>query len=229
MRTSLAYIFMASLAVAAVPALAAERQFPVPGFHQILLSGSPDVTVATGGPMSVRATGADADIDQLDIRVEDERLLIETRRGARSWSSRKGVKLEITVPSLSAAVVSGSGAIDIDRVQGPFSARVSGSGDLSVAYLDATSLRLAVSGSGDIDIGNGHCTAGSLATTGSGSIDASRVRCGTLAATVTGSGDIKGQATDTATLRLTGSGNVTVTGGARCTTSTTGSGTTRCG
>lgn len=224
MRTSLAILF----ALTAAPALAAERNFPVSDFDQVVLSGSTNVEVTTGGRLSVVAEGADADLDRMDIRVDGNRLLIGTKRGNWTWSSRNGVKVRVSVPNLSGAVISGSGEMDINRVRGPFSGRVSGSGDLSVASVEATSLNLAISGSGDIDIGGGRCTTGSFATTGSGDIDAGKVRCETVTATVTGSGNIDGQATQTATLKVTGSGNVRITGGARCTTSTTGSGTTRC-
>ncbi len=224
MRTSLAII----LAITAAPAFAAERNFPVTDFDQIVLAGSTDITVTTGSRASVVAVGADADLDRMDIRVEGNRLLVGTKRGNWNWTTREGVKLRVTVPNLSAATISGSGDMDINRVTGPFSGRVSGSGDLSIASVDAATLNLAISGSGEIEAASGRCGTGSYSTTGSGDIEASKVRCETLTATVTGSGNIDGQATGTAKLRVTGSGNISVIGGARCTTSTTGSGTTRC-
>jgi hypothetical protein len=228
LRTSLAIILATASAITAAPAFAAERNFPVTDFEQIVLAGSTDISVTTGSRASVVAVGADADIDRLDIRVEGNRLLVGTKKGNWTWSTREGVKLRVTVPNLSAATISGSGDMDINRVKGPFSGRVSGSGDMSIAAVDSTTLNLAISGSGEIEAASGRCGAGNFATTGSGDIDAANVRCETLSATVTGSGNVDGQATATATLRVTGSGNVKVTGGARCTTSTTGSGTTRC-
>ena len=228
MRSSLAIILATASVITAAPAFAAERNFPVTDFEQIVLAGSTDISVTTGSRVSVVAVGADADIDRLDIRVEGNRLLVGTKKGNWTWSTREGVKLRVTVPNLSAATISGSGDMDINRVKGPFSGRISGSGDMSIAAVDATTLNLAISGSGEIEAASGRCGAGNFATTGSGDIDAANVRCETLSATVTGSGNVDGQATATATLRVTGSGNVKVTGGARCTTSTTGSGTTRC-
>lgn len=229
MRTSFAGLLAISvLAVSAAPALAAERRFPVGDFSEIILTGSPDVKVRVGGGAGVSATGAEADLDRLDIRVEGKRLLIGTKKGSGSWSSREGVDVFVTAPALSAAVISGSGDMKIDRVSGSFNGRVSGSGDMEVASIDAPTLNLSVSGSGDIDLGGGRCGTGSFATTGSGDIDAGKVQCRTVAASVTGSGDIDAFATDTAALRVTGSGNIEVKGGARCATSTTGSGTTRC-
>ena len=176
-------------------------------------------------PVSPRVVSAAA---ETQIEFPDNRLLIGTKKGSWSWTSRDGVDVYVTVPALTAAIISGSGDMDIDRVSGPFSGRVSGSGDMEVAKVNAPTLNLAISGSGDIGVAAGTCGTGTYATTGSGDIDAGNVRCTTVAATVTGSGDIDGFATGTATLRVTGSGDIEVKGGARCTTSTTGSGTTRC-
>ncbi|WP_199553390.1 head GIN domain-containing protein [Sandaracinobacteroides hominis] len=228
MRTSLAGLLAVSVIAVSAPALAAQRNFPVGNFSEVVLTGSTDVHVKVGGAAAVSATGADADLDRMDIRVEGNRLLIGTKKGSWSWTSRDGVDVYVTVPALTAAIISGSGDMDIDRVSGPFSGRVSGSGDMEVAKVNAPTLNLAISGSGDIGVAAGTCGTGTYATTGSGDIDAGNVRCTTVAATVTGSGDIDGFATGTATLRVTGSGDIEVKGGARCTTSTTGSGTTRC-
>lgn len=227
MRTSLAIILGIS-ALASTPALAAQRNFPVGDFDQIILSGSPDVVVKVGSRASVSGVGADADLDRMDIKVDGRRLIIDTKNGNWNWTRREGVDIHVTVPSLAAAAISGSGDMEIDQVKGPFTGRISGSGDMEIGTLDSPTLALSISGSGDIDAKAGSCGTATFSTTGSGDIDAANVRCTGVSATVTGSGSIDGQASGTATLRVTGSGDITVTGGARCTTSSTGSGTTRC-
>ena len=128
MRTSIAHILAAASILAAAPALAAERSFPVSDFSEIVLAGSPEVTVTTGGRASVVATGTDSDLDRLDIKVDGKRLLIGTKPGKWNWSSREGVKLRVSVPTLAAATISGSGDISVNRVDGPFAGRISGSG-----------------------------------------------------------------------------------------------------
>lgn len=220
------FLFVAALLPA--PALAAERSFPVGAFSEVVLTGSPDVEVETGVTPSVVASGEAADLDRLDIRVEGNRLLIGTKPGSWSWSSRKGLAIRVSAKSLTAAVISGSGDMRVDRLQGAATGRVSGSGDLTVGTVDATTLTLALSGSGDVSAA-GRCTTGSLSISGSGDINASGLTCQTLTARVSGSGDIAAAATGTAELSVTGSGNITLTGGARCTTRSTGSGTIRCG
>jgi hypothetical protein len=212
----------------AAPAVAAERSFPVSGFTEIVLAGSPDVTVTTGGLPLVMASGEAADLDRLDIRVDGRRLLIGTRPGRRAMSRKGNVRIRVSTAEVSAAVVSGSGSIRIDRVSGPFSGRISGSGEMSLPAVDSSTLTLAISGSGDMDAA-GRCGSGNFSISGSGDIDAAALNCADLTATTTGSGDIEARATGRATLRVTGSGDILVSGGARCTSRSTGSGTTRCG
>jgi hypothetical protein len=224
MRLPLALILAASLAS---PALAADRSFPVGAFEKLILSGSPDVDVRVGPAASVVATGDAADLDRLDIRVEGDTLVIGTKRGSWSWSSRKGVRIAVTTPKISGAVISGSGDMAIDRVKGPFSGRISGAGDMRLPSLDTSTLALAISGSGTM-LAGGSCGSGEIRISGSGDIDATRLTCTSLQVAITGSGNVNARATGTANLKVTGSGNIALAGGARCTTSSTGSGTIRC-
>lgn len=216
-------------ALFATPVLAAERSFPVGAFSEVVLSGSPDVTVTTGTAHMVRAEGADVDLDRLDIRVVGARLVIATKSGSWNRGSREGVTVRVSVPNLSAASISGSGDMQVGPVKGDFDGHISGSGDLTVASVDAPVLRLSISGSGDLSVGGGRCGTGTYFATGSGDIGAAGVRCETLTVSATGSGDIAAQATGTASLRTTGSGDIRVTGGARCATRSTGSGNMSCG
>ena len=226
-RRSSAFLVILPILLAS-PALGAERSFPVGAFSAVVLSGSPDVVVTTGADHDVRAEGADADLDRLDIKVEGGRLIIATKPGSWNWSSRGGVRVRVAAPNLSAASISGSGGMQVGPVTGDVAGRSGGSGDLACASVDAPTLTVSLSGSGDIMIGGGRCGSGNLSATGSGDIDAARVRCETLTLSTTGSGDIAAQASGTATLRTSGSGDIRVTGGARCTTRSNGSGSTAC-
>jgi hypothetical protein len=210
------------------PALAAERSFSVGAFSEVVLSGSMDVVVTTGAAHSVRAEGAEADLDRLDIRVKGDALVIATKPGSWTWSSREKVTVRVSAPNVSRAAISGSGDMQVGPTKGDFSGRISGSGDLAVASIDAPALSLAISGSGDIALGRGRCGTANFSTSGSGDIDASAVRCETLTVSTSGSGDVAAQATGTASLRTSGSGDISLTGGARCTSRSSGSGTISC-
>jgi hypothetical protein len=227
LSASTAALLSGPLLLAASPVLAAERSFPVGSFTEIVVAGSTDVEVRTGVATSVVAEGEQADLDRLDIRVDGPRLVIDTKSGSWNWSSRKGVVVRVGTKTLSSAAISGSGDMSVDRVNGPFRGRISGSGDMRLPSVQSDTLSLSLSGSGDMLVA-GRCGSANLNTTGSGDINAAGLTCRTVAVSSTGSGDIAAVATETASLRTTGSGDISVTGGARCTTSATGSGTTSC-
>lgn len=215
--------------IAAVPVAAAERSFPVGDFAGLALAGSPDVTVTTGRAASVRASGSDAALDRLDIRVENGTLKIGTKRGVDwSWRDHGRVTIAVTVPMLDAVDVAGSGDVVVDRVKAPrFSGSISGSGSLTLAALDADATNFAVAGSGSVTAA-GRCGAGSVKVAGSGDLKLAGLKCATLSASVAGSGSVDAFATQTATLATMGSGDIRLTGGARCTVSTAGSGKAHC-
>jgi hypothetical protein len=209
----------------------AQRTFQVGAFDKIALSGSPDVVVAVGGAPSVRAEGDSSMVERLEVTVENGQLHIGVRNGG-SWSwfgHHDGVTVYVTVPSLAAASVAGSGDMRIDRAEGPrFTGSVSGSGGLTVAALQAPEAAFSLTGSGDVRAA-GTAQHASLSIVGSGDIDLSGLQTGDATVSLTGSGDASIHATGTAAVELMGSGDVTVTGGAHCTISKAGSGDVRCG
>lgn len=211
----------------ATQALAADRSFPVTAFDQISLAGASGVTVATGKAIGVRASG-DADaLDRLDIRVEDNVLIIGTKKGDRSWNRGK-VDVAVTVPTLRAAAVAGSGRMTVDRIDVPeFSANVAGSGELALPSLTAPSTRFAVAGSGKLTAaGTSRETKANV--TGSGDLAIPQLKTVALNASVAGSGNLDAFASGTAKVSVAGSGGVRVRGGARCTVAKAGSGSVDC-
>jgi hypothetical protein len=214
------------LAGLAAPASAAERRYPVPAFDRVRLIGSADVIVTAAPTHAVRATGAAADLDRLEVGVRNGELVIGQKSGM-GWS-REPLIVRVAAPALKAAALKGSGDIRIDRVNGPsFAGAVDGSGDLAIAAVDARAVTLSLRGSGDIGAA-GRCGSASLALNGEGDIDAGALRCRDLNVALAGSGDVTAYASGSATLALDGSGDIRVNGGARCTTARRGSGDIRC-
>ena len=205
------------------------RNFQVGAFDKINLVGSPDVVVAVGGQPSVRAEGDAADLERLEIVVVDNELRISMRPGT-SWGSHHGITVHVTVPSLQAAAIRGSGDINIDQVQGQaFAATVDGSGDLDVRQLRvAGSASFNITGSGGIRAA-GAAPRANASLNGSGDLSLAGFEIGDATVSLVGSGDVALRATGTAAVQLTGSGGVTVAGGARCTIAKTGSGDVSCG
>ena len=210
---------------------AVQRAFPVGAFERVALAGSHDVVVTVGGAPSVRAEGSSEALDRLEIGVDDGELRIASRdSGNWSWFSRhRGVTIHVTVPSLAAASITGSGDMRIDRVEAPgFAALVAGSGGMDIARMRVGQASFALTGSGEIRA-SGTAQRSSVAVAGSGGVSLERLETADATIALTGSGDISVRATGTARVELRGSGDVSVTGPARCTVNKAGPGDVRCG
>lgn len=214
--------------IVAAPAFAAERDIPIGSFDRLAVSIPADVAVATGRGATVRVSGADADLDRLDIRVEGGTLKLGTKRDSWSWNNRGKIRVAVTVPMLRSVELAGSGSVVVDRIKTTdFAAELSGSGSVRLGAVDAQTVKLSTAGSGSIDAA-GQCGQGRAEIAGSGNIRIGGLKCATLEASVAGSGTIDGYAVRTATLATMGSGDINVAGGARCTVWSAGSGKARC-
>lgn len=226
-RTS---IIATAVALGASAAQAETRSFPATGFDRVGSSGPWDVTIATGKAASVRAVGATDDLDHMRIEVKDGRLEIgsKTRWSWGGWKNKGKIKVWVTMPTLRAVGVAGSGNVSVDRANAKaFKGSVAGSGNLSIGSLTTDSADFSVAGSGDISAA-GKCTSNDVSIAGSGNVAVAGLLCQSLSASIAGSGDISAHATTTAKISIAGSGDVTVTGGAKCSVSKVGSGGAHC-
>jgi hypothetical protein len=201
-------------------------------FQSVSLTGSPDVIVTVGGAPSVRAEGDARMVERLDIRVRDGDLRIGYRERS-SWSfgfgRRRGVTIHVTVPSLAAATITGSGDMRVDRVQGDrFVGTVTGSGDLDVGQVQAGEAVFSVTGSGGIRAA-GRAQRSHVELMGSGDVQLGALEIRDATVSVHGSGDVTAKAMEAARVTLMGSGDVAITGPARCQIEKRGSGDVRCG
>ncbi|HET7709651.1 MAG TPA: head GIN domain-containing protein [Sphingomicrobium sp.] len=211
-----------------------ERSFTVGAFDKIDLAGAYDATVRTGSAPSVQARGGEKMLERLVVEVKDGALHVyPEKRNSFSWgwgSKRNGkVELTITVPSLRAAELAGSGGIRIDKVTGDsFEGSVAGSGDLTVDQVEVGSLKLGIAGSGEAKAGSGKARSVQYEIAGSGGIDGKGVVAEDADVSIAGSGGVSVHATRAAKVSIAGSGDVDLSGGAKCTTSKMGSGDVRC-
>jgi hypothetical protein len=207
------------------------QTFPVGAFSKVALGGSADVVVTVGGTPSVRAEGDAERIGRLDIRVEGDQLTIGSKRHGWNWNSSKGghVTVYVTVPSLAAASIGGSGDMKIDKVQGgSFAASIGGSGDMQIASLQTGETNVSLAGSGSVTAG-GKGQHATLSIAGSGDIDLGNLEVRTATVSVVGSGNAAIKAVESANVSIMGSGDVTVSGGGKCQVQKMGSGSVNCG
>ena len=207
----------------------ARRDFQVGNFDQIAVAGAHDVIVTVGGAPSVRAEGDAKAIERLEIAVEGGKLKIGNKNHVSiGFSREKPVKIHVTVPSLTGAMVAGSGDLRIDRVEGErFSAAVGGSGDIDIAAMKVAQAEFKVGGSGGIRAA-GTAADSQLAVAGSGDLHLEGLETRTAKVTLAGSGDVRTRAMETADVSIAGSGDVTVSGPAKCNVKKHGSGEVRC-
>jgi hypothetical protein len=219
---------MIAATLAAVPALAAERRFDATGFDKVAVAGSDNVTIRQGSGFSVVASGAQDDLDKLEVRVEKGELKIGRRSGNWSWGSSKPVAIAVTLPALHGLALAGSADVQADKGSGDvFDTRISGSGDLLLSSLDSRTANVAISGSGNVKIA-GRCGALNVRVAGSGDADLSGLACTNASISVAGSGDVMARASGQADVRIAGSGDVRITGGAKCSKRVAGSGDVYC-
>ena len=215
------------------PGPVVSRSYQVGNFNEIELAGAYDVEVKTGPNVSVAARGPENVLERLVVEVKGNKLLIHPQKKKgwfnMGWHSDGKVQLTVTVPSLQAATLAGSGVIAIDKVQGDkFDGQIAGSGGLRLGSVDVGLLKLGIAGSGDAKAGSGKARNAEYDIAGSGGVDGGAVAVEDLKISIAGSGDVKANATKTADVDIMGSGDVDLTGGAKCTISKAGSGDVRC-
>lgn len=208
------------------------RNFAVGAFDRLEVAGPYEVTVATGGAPSVRASGGQQAIERMVVEVKGGTLKIHPRKRSGlhfGWSKSQKVKLTVTVPRLAAAEVAGSGSIAVDKVAGDrFEAGVAGSGAVRLGQVDVKRLKAGIAGSGEIAAGKGRAGSADYEIAGSGDIAAGGVVAEAASVSIAGSGKVAAHATGTASVEIAGSGDVRVTGGAKCSVSKAGSGNVQC-
>ncbi len=205
----------------------ATRNFDVTDFTAVSLRGSDDVEVKAGA-FSVTAQGDSALLDRLEIRKDGDTLRIGRKDGEWKWGGDKGAKIIVTLPSLVAADIAGSGDMVVDAAQGAFKGSVAGSGNLTIARLAGDAASLSIAGSGDIRVTGGEAASIDASIAGSGDIDAAALKAKSASISIAGSGNVRAQVTGEANVSIVGSGDAEVTGGAKCSVSKMGSGAARC-
>ena len=225
-------LFATLLIVAAMPAAAATRTFPVGGFDRVRSTGPFDVHVVTGGAPHVHATGPDDVLARLQVRVERGELVIGSEPGnwmSSLWRRHDHVMIEVTAPQLAGVTLQGPGDVSVDRARAQtFSATLEGPGDLTIGTLDAGSADVRLSGPGDITIA-GRVGRARIWLTGPGNVKGANLSTQDLAVDLRGPGDVTAMAARTANISLSGPGDVRVIGNPRCIVSKHGPGSVSCG
>ncbi|MCK4529924.1 MAG: DUF2807 domain-containing protein [Candidatus Marinimicrobia bacterium] len=158
-------------------------------FTVIEATASFDIYVRVGEEQSLEITFDDNLIDLVTTRIHGHRLKISCEE---NYLSRRGCRIDITVPEL-------------ERV------KLTGSGDIDVVNLDNERFEFYLSGSGDMRA-EGETEELIVKVSGSGDINTRELEAKYVDARVSGSGDIKVYAVESIDAKVTGSGDIDIWG-----------------
>src|SRR5688572_17655442 len=180
-------------------------------FTKISFRTSGKVYVKIGTPQKVEIEGSSEALEKVKTTVDGGRLSIgpEGKWFDWSWGDDNKVVVNITVASIEALSVSGSGSMIVQNkiTTNNLDLNVSGSGSLE-AEIDAADVDADVSGSGDMDL-KGKCKNFTSDVSGSGGIRLTMVVGGAADFDLSGSGKVEASGSaQSVRADITGSGRV---------------------
>ena len=213
-------------AIAASPAMAAERNFSVTSFDRVRVDGPYKVKLTTGVPPFAVATGSAIAIDRVSVSVEGRTLIVRQNPG--SWGGYPGeapgpVEIEVGTHELSQAWLNGSGTLAIDRIRGlTFDLALQGSGSAAIGDADVDQMKIGISGAGSVTI-SGKAPKLTAVVRGTSTLDAAGLTAKDALVGAEGPSDVRVFATATAKVDARGTTSVAVGGNPSCTVKAEGS------
>jgi hypothetical protein len=176
-------------------------------FDRVDVRGSTDVVVTHGRSGTLTVSGGRNRVGDVITRVQDGTLIVRERDSDPTLHlGDDGPSVTVSTPSLVSARVDGSGDLSVAGLAGgPLKLRVDGSGDVD-GYGRLDTLDASVDGSGDLKLGDVIAQSAKVNLSGSGDADVHAVR--SLAAVVSGSGDVSYAGNPQLTRDVSGSGDV---------------------
>lgn len=186
----------------------ATRSYPLNDFNGIETAGRWDVTVTRGETWNVQVTYPENLFDDLRVVVENDHLVLGTRRGP--GRSRGPITARIQMPNLSAVKGVGSAHIEFSGFTGDaLDISIAGSGRIGGQDGSYQALKVNVSGSGQVDLRAVPVVDADVNLSGSADVRLA-MNGGALDGSISGSGRIDYTGTTRQqSVRTAGSGRVT--------------------
>ena len=213
----------------ASPALGAERNYSVTSFDRIRVDGPYQVTLKTNVAPFAKASGAQASIDGLSIRVEGRTLIVRANPsggwGGYPGEARGPVTIALGTHDLSTAWVNGAGALAIDRVKGlHFDLAIQGSGAASIGSANVDQMRIGLSGAASSRVA-GKALKMTATVRGASTLDAEALAVNDAVIGAEGPATVRASVSGTAKVNALGLASVALAGTPSCTAKTQGSAT----
>lgn len=204
--------FITAILLVSSAAIAQKRETrDVSTFTKISFRTSGVVYVKQGSPQKVEIEGSSETLEKMKTKVDDGKLIIgpEDRWMSWSWGDDDKVTVYVTVASIEALSVSGSGKMIVQTkvTANNLDLNVSGSGSLKIDA-DASDVDADVSGSGDMEL-RGKYRSFTSDISGSGEIEMNATIAGKADFDISGSGEVRATGTvQSVKAEITGSGKV---------------------
>ncbi len=188
-----------------------EERF-VSEFYGVENQTSFDVEIVSDSTYAVQVWADDNLLDEIDTRVRNGNLIIETDND-RCLSSEHKIMVEVRMPEIDHVELTGSGNIDVyDFDCNRLTVRNSGSGDIDMTNVVSISeVEVTLTGSGNINLW-GKARSGEFVLSGSGDLFAEDFRMDRCTAVNSGSGDMYCFASEYLNANLSGSGDIIYSG-----------------
>jgi Putative auto-transporter adhesin, head GIN domain len=203
--------------------LKSERR-PVSGFTEVVLSTVGTLTIEQTGTESLTIEGDDNIVPLITTVVQNSRLEIRHDPGTQSFTTNKPLAYRLTVQTLNALTVSGSGSATSPALHSSrLTLNDTGSGNIRLDGLQADVLMVTVSGSGTTTV-SGETPTQAVRVSGSGSYAAADLDSTNANVIISGSGNATVRVSKVLMAVVSGSGSVTYLGNPTVTQQVSGSG-----
>ncbi len=186
-----------------------EESRAVANFSRLVVALPVTVTLSQGTSESLTISADDNLLPLMSTQVSGDELIIEGDK-SRGFSTKKEIKIRLTVKSLNAINIKGSGDVIGDRLKSDkFDIAIAGSGDVKFKSINAEQFRIDIKGSGDVKIDALEGKSVSADIHGSGDIRLPSVQAGQVNISIKGSGDVTAAGNaDKVDIEVMGSGDV---------------------
>lgn len=193
------------------------------GFNKISLDIDADVYYTQDSIYYVEISAQQNVLNVITTEISSGELEIDSKKWIRKHN---GIKIIVHSPDLYSLDISGSGNIEsaYSISTSTLELKISGSGNISLASVNAAELEAKISGSGNITASGGAVTNQKTTISGSGNIEMTGLAANHSDAKISGSGNISVWAIDQLRATISGSGDIRYKGNPEVNTTISGSG-----
>ncbi|MXO91397.1 head GIN domain-containing protein [Pontixanthobacter aquaemixtae] len=192
---------------------------------ELVMAGPDKIIITDGDELSIEVEGDDDAVADLRFSLEGGKLAIS--RKSESWGKSQTATVRVTMPSPEELVIAGSGTVEAQSLARDAEISIGGSGNVTIATIDADRLNINVGGSGSVK-STGSVDRLDVNIGGSGNIDFSEVQVDRAEINIGGNGNLKFASDGTVEANIMGSGSIDVVGSAECKLNAFGSGKLNC-